>query len=264
MGKRLLYLECSMGAAGDMLMGALLELLPDKQEFLQQMNELGLAGVQVLAEPSKKCGILGTHVRVTVHGEEEASEDVQEHEHERHHHHEHASSHHHFGMAEVAAVLEASKLPERVRQQALEVYTRIGEAEAHVHGVPVEQVHFHEVGALDAVADVAGCCLLLELLQPDVIWASPVHVGSGFVRCAHGILPVPAPATAYLLQGIPMYGGEVAGELCTPTGAALLKHFVTRFGPLPMMETEKIGYGMGNKDFERPNCVRAFWGTAKF
>lgn len=263
MSKRLLYLECSMGAAGDMLMGALLELLPDKQEFLQCMNELGLEGVRVLAEPSKKCGILGTHVRVTVHGKEEASEDVHEHEH-HHHHHGRTHSHHHFGMADVAAVLEASKLPERVKQETLEVYARIGEAEAHAHGVPVEQVHFHEVGALDAVADVAGCCLLLELLRPDVIWASPVHVGSGFVRCAHGILPVPAPATAYLLQGIPMYGGEVVGELCTPTGAALLKHFVTRFGALPMMETEKIGYGMGSKDFERANCVRSFWGTAKF
>lgn len=183
MGKRLLYLECSMGAAGDMLMGALLELLPDKQEFLQQMNELGLAGVQVLAEPSKKCGILGTHVRVTVHGEEEASEDVQEHEHERHHHHEHASSHHHFGMAEVAAVLEASKLPERVRQQALEVYTRIGEAEAHVHGVPVEQVHFHEVGALDAVC-CWSCFSRMLFGRRRCMWEADLcGVRTGYCRC---------------------------------------------------------------------------------
>ena len=121
-------------------------------------------------------------------------------------------------------------------------------------------VHYHEVGALDAVADVVGVCYAMYLLDPDLVTASPVHVGSGTVKCAHGIMPVPAPATAALLKGIPIYGGAVQGELCTPTGAALLKTFVQSFGPMSEMDVEKIGYGIGTKEFERANCVRAFWG----
>ena len=113
---------------------------------------------------------------------------------------------------------------------------------------------------MDAVADVVGACLLVHMLAPGEILASPVHVGCGQVRCAHGILPVPAPATAYLLQGVPAYGGSVQGELCTPTGAALLRHFVKRFGPMPVMAAQAIGYGMGKKEFAQANCVRAFWG----
>ena len=121
-------------------------------------------------------------------------------------------------------------------------------------------VHYHEVGALDAVADVAGVCYAMHLLDPDLVTASPVHVGSGTVTCAHGIMPVPAPATAALLKGVPIYGGAIQGELCTPTGAALLKTFVQAFGPMAAMEVEKIGYGIGTKEFEQANCVRAFLG----
>ncbi|MCE5197033.1 MAG: nickel pincer cofactor biosynthesis protein LarC, partial [Negativicutes bacterium] len=136
----------------------------------------------------------------------------------------------------------------------------IAEAESKVHGVAVEQIHFHEVGAMDAIADIVGVSLLLEQLAPQRIIASPIHVGSGFVRCQHGLLPVPAPATALLLQGIPSYGGMIRGELCTPTGAALLKHFVSAFSAMPVLQVEKIGYGMGSKEFEAANCLRAFWG----
>ena len=127
----------------------------------------------------------------------------------------------------------------------------------------VEEIHFHEVGTMDAIADVTAVCLLMETLAPDQVIASPVHVGSGQVRCAHGILPVPAPATAYLLREVPIYGGEIRGELCTPTGAALLRHFVTRFGPMPTMRTEAIGYGMGRRDFPAANCVRALLGETE-
>ena len=159
-------------------------------------------------------------------------------------------------------MIEGLDLPEQVKKDALAVYLLIAQAESHAHNMPVDQVHFHEVGSLDAVADVVGCCLLIHMLQVEDIQASPVHVGSGSVRCAHGILPVPAPATAFLLQGVPIYGGQVEGELCTPTGAALLKHFVSRFGPMPLMSVEKIGYGMGSKSFEAANCLRAFLGEA--
>ena len=142
----------------------------------------------------------------------------------------------------------------------LAVYRLIAEAEAHVHKRPVDEIHFHEVGTLDAVADVTAVCLLMERLAPEQVIASPIHVGSGTVRCAHGILPVPAPATAYLLCDVPIYGGEIQGELCTPTGAALLKYFVTSFGKMPVLYTEAIGYGMGSKDFPAANCVRAMLG----
>ena len=142
------------------------------------------------------------------------------------------------------------------------VYQQIAEAESRAHGVDVTQIHFHEVGTLDAIADITAVCMLMEELAPDEVIVSPVHVGSGQVRCAHGILPVPAPATAYILRDVPIYGGSVRGELCTPTGAALLKHFATRFGDMPVMRTKAIGYGMGKKDFEAANCVRAMLGES--
>lgn len=254
-----LYLECNMGAAGDMLTAALLELHPNPAEFLQRLNALGIPDVQVTAEPAVKCGITGTHVSVTVHGEEEESIDVHEHMHDHDHGHGH---HHHAGMHDIEHIISHLELPEQVRQDVLAVYGLIAEAESHAHGKPVSEIHFHEVGTMDAIADVTAVCMLMHELAPEQVIASPVHVGSGQVRCAHGILPVPAPATAYILQGVPIYGGSVRGELCTPTGAALLKHFVTKFGATPVITVEKIGYGMGKKDFEAANCVRAMLGEA--
>ena len=269
---RTIYLDCSMGAAGDMLMAALLELLPEKDTFLQKMQSLGLPGLEISAEPSVKCGITGTHMRVLIHGEEEGhphEHAAEEHAHshadapEAAHAHVHVHPHHHTDLDELTHRISHLNVSEAVRSDILAVYQSIADAESRVHGVPVEQIHFHEVGSLDALADVTGVCLLMELLAPEQVLASPVHVGSGQVRCAHGILPVPAPATALLLEGIPIYGGSIRGELCTPTGAALLRRFVTRFGPLPPMRVEKTGYGMGTKDFEAANCVRAMLGQTE-
>ena len=255
-----LYLDCSMGAAGDMLAAALLELLPDRQAFLDRFNALGIPGVSVCAEPAVKCGVTGTHFHVSVNGVEE-----DEHLHE-HHHHEHDHDHHHHhhsGLHDIAHIVEHMRLEPAVEADVLAVYRSIAEAESQVHGEPVEQIHFHEVGTLDAVADVTAVCLLMHELRPDVIAASPVNVGGGTVRCAHGILPVPAPATALLLRDIPMYGGTIQSELCTPTGAALLRHFVTKFGAMPLMRGAVYGYGMGKKDFEQANCVRAILGESE-
>ena len=257
---KVIYLDCSMGAAGDMLMAALYELLEDKQAFLDMMRSLGLPGIEISAEPAVKCGITGTHMKVLVHGSEELDalhDHLHEHAHEHSHDHEH---HHHTGLHEIEHLLSHLDLPQTVRDDALAVYHRIAEAESKVHGRPVDQIHFHEVGTLDALADVVGVCLLMHLLAPEKVYASSVHVGSGQVRCAHGILPVPAPATALLLAGVPIYGGVIQGELCTPTGAALLTHFVTKFGELPAMRLLKSGYGMGTKDFPAANCVRAMLG----
>ena len=261
-----LYLECKMGAAGDMLMAALYELLSGEQKknFLDTMNGLGLPGVEVAPIAARTGGIAGTHMKVTVHGHEEHEHHHEHescpaqgggtHDHGEHHHHHHATPGH------IGAIIDGLSLPREVKEKARKVYNAIAQAEARAHGCEVGDVHFHEVGALDAVADVVGVCYALHLLSPDMVTASPVHVGSGTVKCAHGVMPVPAPATAELLLGIPTYGGEVQGELCTPTGAALLKTFVQSFGPMPAMETERIGYGLGTREFEQANCVRAFWG----
>ena len=301
-----LYIECAMGAAGDMLMASLYELLPDKEAFLNTMNGLGLPGVALEARAAKTCGIAGTHMAVTVHGEEEVEptapdhthgeaqeeahlhshEHVHVHDHEHHHVHEHphdhdheehghdhphgeehthdhAHAHHHSTPGHIAEIIDALPLPQEVRTAARAVYDDIAKAEAKAHGCPVGDVHYHEVGALDAVADVTGVCYALYLLHPDRIVVSPIHVGSGTVRCAHGIMPVPAPATANLLEGVPTYGGSIMGELCTPTGAALLAHFAASFGPMPVMTVEQIGVGIGTKDFGQANCVRCFWGSTR-
>ncbi len=282
-----LYLECGMGAAGDMLTAALLELTGNKEAFVEKLNALGLPGVHVAAEPSVKCGITGTHMHVTVDGEEEESLDEHEHhDHEHHHEHEHDHDHHHehdhehhhdhdhehdhhhghhhhASVADIEALIDGLNVSEHVKKDAKAVYALIADAESRVHGHPVSEIHFHEVGTMDAVADVVSVCMLIEELAPDEIVASPVHVGSGYVRCMHGVLPVPAPATALILTDVPTYGGEIRGELCTPTGAALLKHFASRFSDRPIMKTQAIGYGMGKKDFERANCVRAFLGESE-
>lgn len=267
---RTLYLDCGMGAAGDMLTGALLELLPDKDAFLAELNALGIPGVKIKREPSVKCGITGTHISVTVNGEEEESRD-HHHDHEHHHSHDHHchhyhdhEHHHHTGMHEIEhLVMGHFDLPEKVKKDIMAVYGLIAEAESHAHGVPVTEIHFHEVGTMDAVADITAVCLLMDQLAVDEVVVSPVHVGSGQVKCAHGILPVPAPATAYILKDVPIYGGSIKGELCTPTGAALLKHFATRFGNMPVMKVQAVGYGMGKKDFEAANCVRAMLGETE-
>ena len=254
-----LYIECNMGAAGDMLMSALLELHPNAEEFLNRLNKLGIPNVTVSKTASVKCGITGTHIDVNVNGEHE-----DEHMHDHHdHHHDHHHHHHHTGMHEIEHIIEHFDIPEKVRTDILAVYHLIAEAESHAHGCEIEQIHFHEVGQMDAVADITGVCMLINELGVDKIIASPIHVGCGQVQCAHGILPVPAPATAYILKDIPIYGGNVQGELCTPTGAALLAHFADEFGNMPVMRVSKIGYGMGAKDFETANCVRVMLGETE-
>ena len=250
-----LYLDCGMGAAGDMLTAALLELLPDPDGFIAELNAVGIPGVTIEKEQVSKCGIGGTHIAVKINGVEE-DEAAHGHHHDEHHHH-------HSGMHDIKHIVHHLSVPERVRKDVLGVYTLIAEAESHAHGVPVTDIHFHEVGTMDAVADVTAVCLLMDRIAPDQVIASPVHVGSGQVQCAHGILPVPAPATAYILRDVPIYGGGIRGELCTPTGAALLKYFVTEFGDMPVMKMTAIGYGMGKKDFPAANCVRAMLGETE-
>lgn len=260
-----LYFDLGMGAAGDMLTGALLELMPDREAALEQLNRLGLPHTQFSMERGSKCGISGTLIHVTVLGQEEQPcQDVpqQEPHHEHEHNHGHHHDHSHTAMADIRQTVQALSVSDAVKARVLEVYARIAQAESLVHGVPAQQIHFHEVGTLDALADITAVCYLLEQLSPERIVASPVQVGFGKIRCAHGILPVPAPATAQILLGIPIRAGDIPGELCTPTGAALLRQFVNDFGPMPLMTVERIGYGLGQKDFPAANCLRAMLGES--
>ena len=249
---KILYIECSMGVAGDMLMGALYELLnyEDRKKFTDKMNSLGIEGLHVEAVPSVKCGINGTHMNVTIDGHEEL-----ESHHSEHHHHHGASMH------DIRHVIDAAGISETVKKNAVEVYECIAQAESRVHGKSADEIHFHEVGSKDAMADVIGCCMLIDIIGADRIVVSPVTTGFGNVRCAHGILPVPAPATALILNDVPLRAGSIEGELCTPTGAALVKHYADEFGNMPQMTVSRIGYGMGTKDFAAANCVRVFLGT---
>jgi uncharacterized protein (TIGR00299 family) protein len=293
-----LYLECGMGASGDMLAAALLEVCGgEREDFLRRMNGAGIPGVEVAVEAAARGGIAGSRVAVRVDGREEGcggdggvdgndghhhsdNRRINEHHHDNHYHdnnhhreHDHDSHHHDNNNSDnhchdtppatyhgITCLINGLDIPTPVKKNALEVYKLIADAESHVHGVAVDKIHFHEVGEMDAVADIVGVCMLVEGLAPELILASPINVGGGETRCAHGVLPVPAPATARILQGIPMYGGKIQSELCTPTGAALLRHFVTKFCDMPVMSVSKIGYGMGKKEFERANCLRAYLG----
>ena len=262
---RILYLECNMGAAGDMLMGALADLLPDKEAFLARLNGIGIPGVEIACAQAVKCGITGNSVSVRIHGIEEESADVcQEHKAHGHEHgHVHAHAHHHAGLQDIFKIIDALKVSEAVKEDVKKVYESIAEAEGRVHGKEVTEIHFHEVGMADAIADITGCIMLLQELNVDKVVTSPVNVGFGQVRCAHGILPVPAPATALLLSDVPCYAGMVEGELCTPTGAALIRHITDEYRTMPPMQIKKVGYGMGKKDFAAANCVRAILGECE-
>lgn len=246
-----LYIECNMGAAGDMLMSALLELHPNQEDFIKRLNALNIPNVNIEKTTDKKCGITGTHICVTVGGAEE-NEDM------HHHHH-----HHHSHLSDIKHIIGHLNLSEKVHNDVISVYNLIAEAESKAHNCEIENIHFHEVGTMDAVADIVGVCMLIDELGVDKIIASPINVGKGQVKCAHGILPVPAPATVHILRDVPIYSNNINGELCTPTGAALLKHFVNRFEEMPVMKINKIGYGLGTKDFETANCVRAFIGETE-
>ena len=276
-----MYIDCSMGAAGDMITAALLELMPDREKVVKELNRIGIPGIRYEAYDDEKCGLKCTHVRVTYKGEEEVTEDVHahhDHDHDHHHEHdhEHGDGHHHHHehntLGDIEHIVSHLNLSDKNKEDVMGVYRIIAEAEAVAHDAPVSEVHFHEVGSMDAVADAAAACYLMNKIKADAVSVSDIHVGTGHVMCAHGLMPVPAPATENILEGLPTYGGEIEGELCTPTGAAILKYFGTefggRFGELSdnadtLVDEDKnsfkeelsLGRGSGRKDFERPNCV---------
>lgn len=246
---KILYFECNMGAAGDMIMSALWELIEDKENTLQKINHIGLPDVKVLFEDKISSGIKGTHARVIINGSEEGSS---------------PHNHIHRTLNDIYEIINSLNIPKHVCENAKKVYSSIAAAEGSVHGCDASVVHFHEVGMMDAICDIVVSLFLLDIINPDRIISSPVNTGSGSVKCAHGVLPVPAPATAKLLEGIPFYkSDDICAELCTPTGAALLKCISDDFMPMPVMKLKRAGYGLGSREFDRPNCLRIFMGEAE-
>ena len=239
--KKILYIDCPMGAAGDMLTGALFALSEHRDETLKELNGMSMPGIRYVAEEMDSHGISGTHLK-TVY-----DNTVQKHVHRN--------------MADIRDIVNSLNTDDKVKSDAIRVYEKLAEAEAEVHRVEPEKVHFHEVGSLSSIADICAFVYLLNKLKTDEILCSPVHVGKGKVECAHGILPVPAPATAILLKDIPHYSKDIEGELCTPTAAAILKTFVSGFGDMPEMDVVNTAYGIGTRDFGTASYVRMILGT---
>lgn len=237
---RLLYLDCFSGISGDMCMGALIDAGADEKRIREDLLKLPLYDWDMRIEKKNSRGISGTKVDIAVR------EDLQPHR----------------DFNDIKVLLSNCSLPSPALDSALKIFTRLAEAEGKVHGLPADRVHFHEVGGVDSIIDIVGASLALYYLKVDRVVCSPLPPGRGTVNCRHGVLPVPAPATAELLKGIPLSSLDVEGELVTPTGAAIAATMSLEFGPLPEMKVESLGYGFGSKDFGIPNFLRVFIGES--
>jgi uncharacterized protein (TIGR00299 family) protein len=250
---RTLYLDCFAGASGDMFIGALLDCGLDFDLLRTELGKLGVSGYELGLERVDRSGISSSKFDVHIQREEHS------HHHGHHHHHDH--EHAHRSLSEIKKIIAASQLSEEVKQRSQAIFQRIGEAESKIHNVPIESVHFHEVGAIDSIVDIVGACIGLEALRIERVISSPLHVGSGTFTCAHGTFPVPGPATTEILRGVPIYSKDIDGELVTPTGAAIVSTIASSYGPMPMMKVELIGYGAGTRTYPKfPNVLRAMIG----
>jgi uncharacterized protein (TIGR00299 family) protein len=251
---RTLYLDCFAGASGDMLIGAMLDCGLDFESLRSELLKLGVEGYELTVKRVDRSGISAAKFDVRLTGEPHSHG----HHHDHHHNHEHS---HHRALSEIVQIISSSSLSERVKGRTQTIFQRIGEAESKIHDIPIESVHFHEVGAIDSIVDIVGACVAFEALKIGRIISSPLHVGSGTFNCAHGTYPVPGPATAELLKGVPIYSKDVEGELVTPTGAAIISTLAESYGPMPMMKIEKVGYGAGTREYPKfPNALRAVIG----
>jgi pyridinium-3,5-bisthiocarboxylic acid mononucleotide nickel chelatase len=248
-----LYLDCFSGASGDMLIGALIDCGLDFDLLRDELKKLGVGGYELSLTRVDRSGISASKFDVLLH--------PHDHDHEHHHHHHHHHEHEHRSLSEIKRIIASSKLTDGIKERAKAIFQRIGEAESKIHNIPIESVHFHEVGAIDSIVDIVGACIGLDALKIDRIIASPLHVGAGTFKCAHGTYPVPGPATAELLRGAPIYSKEIEGELVTPTGAAIISTLASSYGPMPMMRIKRIGYGAGTRTYPNfPNVLRAVIG----
>lgn len=233
---KIIYLDCFSGISGDMFLGAMVDMGIPVETLASGLYGLGL-DIKLNVNKVRKHGITGTKVDVII-------PDIA---HERH-------------LTEILDIINGSALEKDIKATAGSIFRRLGEAEAKVHGIDIEKVHFHEVGALDTIADVVGAAICYKASGAEALYSSPVNVGGGFVKTSHGMLPVPAPATLELLKGAAIYSSGIQAELVTPTGAAILAELCKGFGPMPHMQAEKTGYGAGTKDLEAPNMLRIVLG----
>ncbi|MDX2030401.1 MAG: nickel pincer cofactor biosynthesis protein LarC [Blastocatellia bacterium] len=272
---RTLYLDCFAGASGDMLIGALLDCGLDFDLLKSNLKGLGVEGYELRLATVDRCGITAAKFDVVLgdepdephdHGHQHAHDHAHPHDHSHHDHapvepHLHAG---HRALSTIRRMIADAALSPGVKARAQTIFQRIGEAESKIHNIPIETVHFHEVGAVDSIVDIVGCCIGLEALGIERVISSPLHVGFGTFRCAHGIYPVPGPATTELLKGAPIYSKDIEGELMTPTGAAIISTLAESYGHMPMMRIERIGYGAGTRTYPKfPNVLRAILGETQ-
>lgn len=253
---KILYLDCFAGISGDMFVGAMIDLGLSLEGLQQELSKLQVGGYRLETTRVDKRGLQATQFKVLLQAD--GGEHLADQGHDHHEHtHDQPHPHPHRALSDILGLIEQSALSSAVKQNASRIFTRLGEAEAHVHGIPIEQVHFHEVGGVDAIVDIVCAAIAIEQLGIDAVIASPLHLGSGMVKMSHGLYPIPAPATAKLIEGVPAYATEAKGELTTPTGAAIATTLAQRFGPLPNGTILKTGYGAGSKDRDFPNVLRA-------
>ena len=258
---KVLYFDCFAGAAGDMILGALLDAGLPFEELRRALGSLAVEGWDVSADRVIKAGITATKFKVHEHAHAH-QQDPKTARPQDHGHHHHGQGHH--SLSEICAAIERSALSVNGRARAVQMFKRLGEAESAIHGIPISQIHLHEVGALDSIIDIVGAVFAIEWFKADRILSSPINVGSGMARTEHGVFPVPAPATVALLKNAPVYSSGIQSELLTPTGALILTEFATAFGPLPAMTIDRVGYGAGDRDLkETPNVVRVLIGEAE-
>ena len=246
-----LFFECGMGAAGDMITAALLSLYDDPHNKVEKLNSFGIPGIRYDLKEKSINGIVGYNLSVSVHGVEESETTIAFHEHR------------HNKLTDIESIIGSLNIPQNVKDHSIAIYNKIALAESQVHGKSVGEIHFHEVGNMDAIADVVAASFLINDINPEKIICSPICTGFGSVTCAHGMMPVPAPATSILLENVPVYAGDIEGELCTPTGAAILSYYTESFQQLPAIRITKTGYGFGNKEFKKLNCIRAIIGETE-
>jgi len=245
---RIMYFDCFSGVSGDMTLGALIDCGADGEFLKGELEKLHITGYKIEIKNSIKNGICGTDVNVILEKCEE---------HEEGHHNSHRN------LMEIEKIINNSQLNENVKDMSKKIFRKLAESEAKIHGRPIEEVHFHEVGAVDSIVDIVGTAICIDYLKIDKFVCSPVNTGMGFVECQHGLIPVPGPATIELLKGMPVFSSDIKCELVTPTGAAIVSTLCSEYGPLPSMVVEKVGYGCGKKELEIPNLLRVVIGEDK-
>jgi hypothetical protein len=250
---RILYFDCLSGISGDMIIGALLDLGIDQNLFLEELSKIDVAGYELKIKKGQKNGITGTDFDVIIKDHHHSHE----HNYKGKHHHEHRS------LNDIEEIIDNSRLKDNIKDLSKRIFRLVAEAEAKIHNKSIAEVHFHEVGAIDSIVDIIGAAICINLLEVDEIYSSPLHLGTGFVKCAHGNIPVPAPATLEILEGVPVYSKGVESELVTPTGAAIIKTLAKEFKALPEVSIEKVGYGLGKKELEITNLLRVVLGKKK-